>query len=79
MTVAGSGQVTADDAPLPAGPDGERLAFDLIAVINEHLSELLAFSERLVLVGQSLVGDLEQLIGDHAVRVLQLVQGRTTP
>ena len=77
MTVAEPLQAVAADAPLPARCDGERLAFDLIAAINEHLSMLLAFSERLV--DQTLVGDLEQLIGDHAVRVLQLVQGRTTP
>jgi hypothetical protein len=68
--------IAAAEPPL-AGRAGERLAFDLIAAINEHLSMLLAFSERLV--DQPLVGDFEQLIGDHAVRVLQLVQGRTTP
>lgn len=77
MSVGGPVQaITADEPPL-SGREGERLAFDLIAAINEHLSMLLAFSERLV--DQLLVGDLEQLIGEHAVRVLQLVQGRTTP
>lgn len=76
MTIAGLVQSTGADS-LPAGDGGQRLAFGLIAAINEHLSALLALSERLV--DQSLLGDLEQLIGDHAARVLRLVQGRTTP
>jgi hypothetical protein len=78
VTVAELVHATGVDS-VPVGGDGERLAFGLIAAINEHLSELLAFSERLTLAEHSRVDDLEQLIGDHAVRVLQLVQGRTTP
>jgi hypothetical protein len=78
VSVAGQVQAAGADR-MPGGSDGEQLAHGLIAAINEHLSELLAFSERLALAEQSRIDDLEQLIGEHAVRVLQLVQGRTTP
>ena len=78
MTVAGPAQTSGADS-VPAGREGEQLAFGLIAAINEHLSGLLALSERLALAEQSRIEELEQLIGDHAARVLQLIQGRTTP